>query len=341
MAAPEPRDNPLLLGHETAERTLLDAMHHGRMHHAWLIAGAEGIGKATLAFRFARYLLAGTGGSGEGASLALDREHPVFRRVASGGHADLTTIERVVNEKTRRLKRDIAIDDVRKINDAMALTPAEGGWRVAIVDGAEDLNQNSANALLKILEEPPSRAVLILTCSTPGRLPATIRSRCRQLRLAPLTDEVMARLLAAYLPDNSQDDRDRLLTLSEGSIGRALAIADEDGIAVAALVDKLFAALPDVPPSKGYDVADALGRSDTGFRLFTDQLITGIAALVRDTVRGRADPEQQRLAALMPLEAWGEVWQGLSRLQDETERFALDKRQALVSCVGMLTGRMS
>jgi DNA polymerase III subunit delta' len=338
MSAPEPRANPLLLGHETAERTLLDAMHHGRMHHAWLIAGPEGIGKATLAFRFARRLLAGTGESG---SLALAREHPAFRRVASGGHADLTVIERVVNEKTKRLKRDIAVEDVRKINAFMALTPAEGGWRVAIVDGAEDLNQNSANALLKILEEPPSRAVLILTCSTPGRLPATIRSRCRQLRLSPLNDEVMARLLTIYLPDNSQDDRDRLLTLSEGSIGRALAIADDDGIAVAALVDKLFAALPDVPPSKGYDVADALGRSDTGFQLFTDQLITGIAALVRDTVRGRADPEQQRLAALMPLEAWGEVWQGLSRLQDETERFALDKRQALVSCVGMLTGRMS
>src|SRR5580658_2952694 len=109
MSAPEPRANPLLLGHETAERTLLDAMHTGRMHHAWLITGPEGIGKATLAFRFARRLLAGTGESG---ALALDREHPVFRRVASGGHADLTTIERVVNEKTRRLKRDIAIDDV-------------------------------------------------------------------------------------------------------------------------------------------------------------------------------------------------------------------------------------
>src|SRR5580658_4865977 len=209
MSAPEPRANPLLLGHETAERTLLDAMHHGRMHHAWLITGPEGIGKATLAFRFARRLLAGRGEHG---SLALDPSHPAFRRVASGGHADLTVIERAINEKTKRLKRDIAVDDVRKINAFMALTPAEGGWRVAIVDGSEDLNQASGNALLKILEEPPSRAVLILTCSTPGRLPATIRSRCRQLRLSPLTDEVMARLLATYLPDNSQDDRDRLVT---------------------------------------------------------------------------------------------------------------------------------
>jgi DNA polymerase III subunit delta' len=339
MSAPDPRANPILLGHEAAERTVLDAMHHGRMHHAWLITGPEGIGKATLAFRFARRLLAGK--PGEASSLALDPAHPVFRRVVAGGHADLVTIERVVNEKTKRLKRDIAVDDVRKINGFMALTPAEGGWRVAIVDGAEDLNQASGNALLKILEEPPSRAILILVCSTPGRLPATIRSRCRRLALSPLADDVMARLLADYLPDHSQNDRDRLITLAEGSIGRALAMADEDGIAVAALVDKLFASLPDVRPSTGYEVADALARSESGFQLFTDQLITGIAALVRDTVRGRADPEQQRLAALRPLEAWGEVWQGLLRLQDETERFALDKRQALVACVGMLTGRMS
>ena len=342
MSAPKPRANPILLGHESAERMLLDAIRLGRMHHAWLITGPEGIGKATLAFRFARRLLAGLGeASGEGCSLALDPAHPVFRRVISGGHADMKTIERVVDEKTKRLKRDIAVDDVRRINGFMALTPAEGGWRVAVVDGAEDLNQNSANALLKILEEPPSRAVLILVCAAPGRLPATIRSRCRQLRLSPLTDEVMARLLELYLPERSQDDRDRLLTLGEGSIGRALALADDDGIAVAAMVDRLLAALPDVPLSRGHEVADALGRSETGFHLFTDQLIAGIGAVVRDTVRGHADPEQQRLAALLPLEAWGELWQGLLRLQDETERFALDKRQALVACVGMLTGRMS
>jgi DNA polymerase-3 subunit delta' len=348
MSAPDPRANPILFGHEAAERTLIDAMRLGRMHHAWLITGAEGIGKATLAFRFARRLLAGDpapASAGQGAvaadTLALDPANPVFRRVVAGGHADMLTIERAWDEKTKRRKRDIAVDDVRKINGFMALTPAEGGWRVAVVDGAEDLNQNSANALLKILEEPPARAVLILVCSALGRLPATIRSRCRQLRLSPLSDDVMRRLLALYLPERGQDDRDRLITLAEGSIGRALAIADEDGIAVAALVDSLLAALPDVPPGRGHHVADVLGRNENGFRLFTDQLITGIAAMVRDTVRGRADPEQQRLAALRPLEAWGEVWQGLLRLQDETERFALDKRQALVTCVGMLTGRMS
>lgn len=340
MSAPEPRANPILLGHEAAERTLLAAMRSSRMHHAWLITGPEGIGKATLAFRFARRLLAGQPAS-TADSLALDPAHPVFRRVVAGGHADLVTIERAYDEKTKRRKRDIAVDDVRKINGFMALTPAEGGWRVAVVDGAEDLNQNSANALLKILEEPPARAVLILVCSATGRLPPTIRSRCRSLRLSALSDTVMAELLSRYLPEQSEDNRDRLITLGEGSIGRALAMADDDGIAIASMVDRMLAELPNVPLSRGYEIADALGRNDTGFHLFTGQLIAGVAALVRDTVTGRADPDQQRLAALLPLEAWGELWQGLLRLQDETERFALDKRQALVSCVGLLTGRMS
>jgi DNA polymerase-3 subunit delta' len=341
MSAPEPRANPILLGHDAAERTLAGALRFGRMHHAWLITGPEGIGKATLAFRFARRLLAGAPAAGDGDLLALDPADPVFRRVVAGGHADLLTIERAYDEKTKRRKRDIAVDDVRKINGFMALTPAEGGWRVAVIDGAEDLNQNSANALLKILEEPPARSVLLLVCSETGRLPPTIRSRCRQLRLAALSDNVMSELLAMYLPERSRDDRDRLITLAEGSIGRALAVADDDGIAIAAMIDGLLAALPNVPLSRGHEVADALGRGETGFHLFTDQLIAGIAALVRDTVRGRADPEQQRLAGLLPLDAWGELWQGLLRLQDETERFALDKRQALVSCISMLTGRMS
>ena len=348
MAAPHPRANPILLGHEAAEHRLCDALLLGRMHHAWLITGPEGIGKATLAYRFARRLLAGRaeagaegGAEGEAASsLALDPAHPVFRRVMAGGHADILTVERVADPKTKRLKRDIAIDDVRGINSFMSLTAAEGGWRVAIVDGAENLNPNSANALLKVLEEPPSRAVLLLVCAAPGRLPPTIRSRCRPLRLSPLADTTMRTLLTQYLPDQNQETRDRLISLAEGSPGRALAMANDDGVAVAALVDTVLSALPDLKPSRGHDVADALGRNDAGFGLFMEQLRGGIAALVRDTVRGRADPEQQRLVALRSLEAWDEVWQGLMRLQDETERFALDKRQALVACVGMLTGKI-
>ena len=335
MPAPEPRANPILLGHEDAEATMLDALRTGRMHHAWLITGPEGVGKATLAYRFARRLLAGRSIDD---TLALDPTDPVFRRVAAASHADLLTVERAYDEKRKRMKTQIAVDDVRRINGFMSLTPAEGGWRVVVVDGAEELNQNSANALLKVLEEPPPRAILVLVCSAAGRLLPTIRSRCRRLRLSPLADETVARLLAGYLPELGADERGRLVTLAEGSPGRALTLADDEGLAVAAMVDKLLADMPDIPLSRGYEIADALGRGETGFSTFMDLMRAGLAAAVRETVRGRADPDQQRLVALRPLDAWGELWQGLTKLQDETERFALDKRQAIVAWIGMLAG---
>src|SRR6476646_7262774 len=235
--APDPRANPLLLGHETAEATLLDAMRSGRIHHAWLITGPDGVGKATLAYRLARRLLAGMPSDN---SLALDPQHPVFRRVAAGAHADLHTVERAYDEKRRRMRTQIAVEDVRGISTFMSLTPAEGGWRVAIVDGAEEMNQSSANALLKILEEPPPRAILLLICSSPGRLLPTIRSRCRRLRLSPLDDTAMGALLAGYLPALDADERGRLITLAEGSPGRALMLAEDEGLKIAMLVDKLL-----------------------------------------------------------------------------------------------------
>ncbi|WP_428488649.1 DNA polymerase III subunit delta' [Rhodopila sp.] len=335
MSFAEPRANPVLFGHADAEAEMVDAIRTGRMHHAWLITGPEGVGKATLAYRFARRLLAGLPAAD---SLALDADEPVFRRVAAHSHADLLTVERVFNDKTRRMKTQIAVDDVRKINGFMSLTPAEGGWRVVVVDGAEELNQASANALLKILEEPPPRAMLLLVCSAPGRLLATIRSRCRRLRLAPLADIEMAGLLAERLPRLEADQRGRLITLAEGSPGRAIMLAEAEGLRIASLVDRLLAELPGVPVSRGYEIADLLGRSETGFSTFMDLLRAGVAAAVREAARGRADPDQQRLVGLRPLDAWGELWQGLSRLQDETERFALDKRQAIVAGIGLLRG---
>jgi DNA polymerase-3 subunit delta' len=338
MSAPEPRANPLLLGHEAAEAALLEAMRAGRMHHAWLITGPDGVGKATLAYRFARRLLAGVPPEN---SLALDPGHPVFRRVAAGAHADLHTVELAYDDKRRRMRTQIAVEDVRGISAFMSLTPAEGGWRVAIVDGAEEMNQSSANALLKILEEPPQRAILLLVCSAPGRLLATIRSRCRRLRLDPLPAEAMERLLQTYLPDLDTDERGRLIIVAEGSPGRALMLAQEEGLAIATLVNEVLAALPDLKPARTYAVADKVVPGDTAFSNFMDLLRSGIAAAVRDVARGRGDPEQSRLVALRPLDAWGDVWHALTRLQDETERFNLDKRHAVVAGLGLLSGNVS
>jgi DNA polymerase III subunit delta' len=336
--APEPRANPLLLGHASAETTLLEAMRSGRVHHAWLITGPDGVGKATLAYRFARRLLAGMPPNN---SLALDPKHPVFRRVAAGAHADLHTVELGYDEKRRRMRTQIAVDDVRGISSFMSLTPAEGGWRVAIVDGAEEMNQSSANALLKVLEEPPQRAILLLVCAAPGKLLPTIRSRCRRLRLEPLPPEAMDQLLADYIPELSADERGRLVSLAEGSPGRALMLAQQEGLAIAGLVNEVLAALPSLKPQRAYTVADTLARGDTAFSNFMDLLRASIAAAVRDVARGRGDDEQSRLVALRPLDAWSDVWHALTRLQDETERFNLDKRQAVVAGLGILGGTIA
>lgn len=336
MTAPEPRANNLLIGHPAAEATLAEAMRSGRMHHAWLLTGPEGIGKATLAFRFARRLLAGASADG---TLALDESHPVFRRVAAGSHADLLTIERGWNEKTKRARTEIVVDDVRRVPDFLHLTPAEGGWRVVVIDGAEDINRNGANALLKVLEEPPARAVLLLVCSAAGRLLPTIRSRCRRLRLSALDDAAMADLLARYLPDVPEEERGRLATLGEGSIGRALHLALGGGVSAADLVGRVLESLPALPPARAHEVADVLGRDEAAFSTFMDLLRAAVSAAVRGAARGRADPDQARLIGARPLAAWVDVWHALTHLQAETESLHLDKRQAIVAGFALLAGR--
>lgn len=332
MSVASPRENPSLLGHADTEAVFDDAIRAGRVHHAWLLTGPEGVGKATLAYRFARRLLAGPGVP---AAHANDPASPVFRRVAAGTHADLLTIEREWDDKRRRLRSEIVVDSARGVADFLRLTPAEGGWRLVVVDGAEHLNRNAANALLKVLEEPPPRAVLLLTCASPGRLLPTIRSRCRRLRIGELGPADMDRVLARCLPDMGTADRAALAALS-GAPGRALALAEEQGVEVAALVGDVLRAAPNLPVLRAYEIADKLARNDTGFAAFMGLLRDAISAAVRNAARGQADPGQQRLAALRPLAEWGDLWHALTRLQDDTERFNLDKRHAIVSGLDLL-----
>lgn len=334
MTAPAPRANALLLGQEAAEATLLEALAAGRLHHAWLLTGPPGVGKATLAYRFARRLLAG---AGAGAALALPETHPIFRRIAAGGHADLLTVEREWDAKRRRLRGEIVVDDVRRIAAFLHLTPAEAGWRVVVLDGAEDLNRNAANALLKVLEEPPPRALLLLVCSAAGRLLPTIRSRTRRLRLAALEEATLVDLLARYAPELDEAARLRLASLAEGSIGRALHLAAGDAVAVAELVGQVL----DAPPAalRAHEVADAVTREEETFSTFMDLLRGAIAAAVRAAARGRADPDQTRLLGTRPLAAWIDLWQGLTQIQDETEGAHLDRRQAVLSGLALLSDR--
>ncbi len=338
MSTHGPQQNPILLGHDAAQGELLTAWRSGRMHHAWLITGPEGVGKATLAYRFARRLLAGTAARKDD-GLALPATDPVFRRVASGTHADLLSVEREWDDKKRRMRKAIAVDDARTIAPFLHLTPAEGGWRVVIVDGAEDLNISSANALLKVLEEPPPRAVLMLVCSAPGRLLATLRSRCRHLALGRLGSADMRTLLDRQQPDLGEAERTTLLRLANGSPGLAQRLAGEEGLAVAGLAAELLDDLPGLPLRRGYAAADRVGRGEEAFDLLLDLLRGALADTVRASLRGEADAGQALLAGLRPADAWGRTWEALTRLQDDTDRLNLDKRQAVVAAVALLRGK--
>jgi DNA polymerase-3 subunit delta' len=314
----EPRANPVLLGRERETRLLADAARGGRLHHAWLITGPPGIGKATLAFRFARALLAGR----LTPDLALDSSDPTFKRVAAGTHADLLVIDRRFDEKKKRLQGEIVIDTVLEAGRFLRLTPGEGGWRVVIVDGAEAMNRNAANALLKLLEEPPARAIWLLVSHAPGRLLPTIRSRCRQLAMEPLPETVVRTLLADTARDPAASQR--LAALSEGSIGRALALGEEGGLAIAALVDEVLGAKPIAPP-RAAAIADAVARAEDGFTNFMDLLRVSLAARTRETARGAA------AGGSLSLDGAARVWQELGRIAAETDGLNLDPRASVLT----------
>ncbi len=321
----EPRANARFAGHEGALASLYHAASSGRLHHGWLISGQPGIGKATLAYRFARWLLAG----GTSPDLSLPETAPVFRRVTAGTHPDLFTVERRINAKTEKLQSEIVIATIQEATAFMRLTPAEGGWRVVVIDGAEDMNPNAANALLKVLEEPPARAILLLVTAAPGRLLPTIRSRCRALPMTPLADDVLAPLLAAYAPELDGDARARLVGLAEGSIGTALTLAAEGGVALAGLVDEVLAA--PVAPARAQSIADTVARASEGvdkFSTFFTLLRAGLAANTR--AAARAGQPAARLAGDVTL------WQDFGKLEREVVGLNLDKRAAIIVALSQL-----
>lgn len=345
---PPPRQNPLLLGHPQAEAALLAAYRSGRLGHAWLISGPRGIGKATLAFRFARFLLAaGAGGRPEReretpSSLWVPPDHPVFRRVASGATADLLVIERGVDPRRQKLRSEIVVDDARAIGGFLRLTSPEGNWRVVIVDGAEMMNRHAANALLKMLEEPPRRAALLLVSDNPGRLLPTIRSRCRDLALRRLDDAVVREALLRYRPDLAAGDRDLLARLAQGSIGQALELAAADGIALYRGLLRLVERLPELDGARLHALADRLARGDgeAAFRL-TAELLPGWIARMVALASGAAEEERaalpgeaatmRRLAGRRGLDQWVEVWEKLTRLFADADSVNLDRKQVVLN----------
>lgn len=344
---PEPNANADLIGHGEAEGALLGAYGANRLHHAWLITGMRGIGKATLAYRFARFVLAG-GGEGDlfgGApdGLYVAPEHPVFRRIAAGAHGDLKSLARGYDRERKKMRGEIVIGEVRGIGAFLSLTAAEGGWRVVVIDGAEDMNRNAANALLKVLEEPPPHTVLLLVSHAPGRLLATVRSRCRRLQLQPLAPGDVMGLLGRAHPELSDDDAAALVRLAEGSIGRALDLAAEGGIDLYRELLGLVDSLPELDIGALHGLGDRLAKKggEDAFYTFTGLMSWWLARAIRagavetgaghlDVVPGEGEV-MARLVGRRSLDQWLEVWEKITRLFADADRVNLDRKQVVLT----------
>ena len=318
---PHPRRSHQLWGQDEALARAAHALRSGRPPQGWLISGPPGVGKATIAYRIARYLLAHGARDSGAADLSVPANNPDTMQVAAGAHPGLLLLERGINPKTGKQMTVVSVDEIRKLAGFFGMTSGAGGWRVAIVDTADDMNDNAANALLKMLEEPPSRAMLMLLSNTPGRLLPTIRSRCQRLVLRPLDDTAMDQALRHFLPDLNQDEHAQLIRLSGGSIGAALILAGGEGRELAAEADRLVeqAASPDLLALLA--LGDRLYRINDGLEKFGGFLVETLS----DRIRARAHQ------GAPGLDRWTAA---LARLKDafaRAEGLHLEPRQTLLS----------
>ncbi len=330
----EPHTTPRLHGQAPAGQTFLDAFNAGRMPHAWLLAGPEGTGKATFAHLAARAILSGE------PSLKHDANIPAHRRIADGNETALTLLTRSINEKTGKLRSNIPVEAVRALKRALTFAPTEGGWRVVIVDPAEDMNPSAANALLKVLEEPPARVVFFLVTHTPRRLLPTILSRCRRLDFGALEDSDLS---AAYEDATGEPPRDSVIAAARGSVGAALSLAAQDGNALQDAIQSVLAPLPAqidrVALHALADTAAASGKDDA-FRTAT-KLIADMTARMATCAAG-ADAPPAGYERLAPLAAsrtaphWAEASARIAALAERTLALNLDRRQALLDMVGTI-----
>jgi len=326
-----PRENFALFGHGEAEQTLLASYQSTRIPHAWLIGGPPGIGKATLAYRLARFVLAHPDPKAPAVqtatSLAVGEDNLVARRIAAQAQGDLLVLERTINETTGKLYTVIRVDDVRRSVGFFGSTAGEGGWRIAIVDAVDDLQREGANALLKVLEEPPARTLLLLLSHSPGRELATIRSRCRRLLLRPLADEDVARAVAHAAGRNAEDaDVQAAVSAAGGSVGRALRFLDEKALALRQRVLDLFAQLPNPDPRALHALGDALGGSEP-------QTLAAFMDLVNGWLSAQLDRDMTQASRMADV---AQAWEKVNRAARDVEIYNLERKPLVFAVFGLL-----
>lgn len=321
---PHPRETSVLVGHHEAQAAIVDGARAGRLHHAWLIGGPEGIGKATFAYHAAKYLLSlKQGAVPPGDDLSFDNDGRAARLVAGLAHPDLVVLRRQPPTDKKQATTQIPVETVRRALDMFGSTAGSGGWRVCIVDSAEDLNSAGANALLKIVEEPPPRAIFLIIAHQPGRVLPTIRSRCRKLMLRPLDQANMLKALGGL--DLQADDQGirQAVSLADGSVRRALTRLDPETAALILGTRTMLARLPDLDIKAVMAMAEQLaGRAaEADFAVFVETLEDWAS----ETLHGSASRGARHLAPL------AEVWEKTIRAIRETDALNLDRKPLVLS----------
>lgn len=337
-----PQSNTRLIGHEAAEAVLLRGLEEGKLAHGWILSGAEGIGKATLAYRFARRLLSGKSN--------LSEDDPVFRRIIAGSHSDLLVVEPLYDAKKEEYARDISVEQARGIAQFLSMTPGESQWRVVIVDSIDALNANAANAILKTLEEPPPQTVLLLISHNPGRLLPTIRSRCRMLRLTPPDDDQFIEVMRHASPEVAGDERRVLAQLSNYCPGVALKLYEQGALELYEDIVVLLGALPSINMLTLQSFAERIGTGTvhSNWRLFSHLMSIMLsraaiqaADMKMEYVSRDEEGALRGLAELHTAEVWACKWQQAMDQFFVAQRLHLDYKQVVITFIHSLIQKES
>ena len=343
---PHPKDTDRLIGHEAAEKRFLDNYLSGRFHHAWLITGAKGVGKATFAYRAAKFLLSGQASGGGGLfgppeTLDVPPDDPALALLHANAHPGLAVLKRQYDTKKKKLFTVIRVDEVRELNSFFQLTASEGSWRIVIIDPVDEMNANAANAILKILEEPPKKTLFLLLSHTPAGLLPTIRSRCRQLALRPLDEAHMREALSPHCETLSPDQLDMLLTIAEGSPGKALRLLEAGGLEIFTGILDIFRKYPQLDAEKLHALADSSGKKDAEavYRNICELYPWWLTRLARAAseefestklVPGEAEIMKRMASAHSP-SAWADLWDKGNTLIKKADSINLDRKQVVLN----------